>query len=78
MGLGQDARSCLGSRLEKFAFAIKREPVDMWIRIRACKVPRLQNSDRKGVEMIPLRIGPSWREGRRKKEYHELIILTNG
>jgi len=28
VGLGQDALSCLNSRLEKFASAIKREPVD--------------------------------------------------
>jgi hypothetical protein len=59
LGLGQDARSCLGSRLEKFASAIKREPVDGLICIRAGKPSQLQNSDRKGVEMIPLRIGPS-------------------
>jgi len=63
VGLGQDARSCLNSRLEKFASAIKREPVDGLI-CSYSNPPQVQNSDRKGVEMIPLRIGPSWCESR--------------
>jgi len=35
VGFGQDALSCLGCRLEKFASAIKPEPVDGVICIRA-------------------------------------------